>query len=52
MIEDAEFAAIPQAEVQTDLLSIFRGAIKMTIVGASRGAVDEERTVQRGVRLA
>ena len=31
MIEDAEFAAIPQAEVQTDLLSIFRGAIKMTI---------------------
>lgn len=31
MMEDAEFEAIPQAEVQSDLLSIFRGAIKMTL---------------------
>lgn len=52
MIDDAEFEAIPQAEVQTDLLSIFRGAIKMTIESLLEEEVRKMVGAPRWARMA
>ena len=52
MIEDAEFAAIPQAVVQSDLLSIFQGAIKMTLESLLEEEVRKMVGAPRWARMA
>lgn len=52
MIEDAEFEAIPQAVVQSDLLSIFQGAIKMTLESLLEEEVRKMIGAPRWARMA
>ena len=52
MIEDAEFEAIPQAVVQSDLLSIFQGAIKMTLESLLEEEVRKMVGAPRWARMA